>query len=203
MNYQSICPSPPFPFFGTEIKGSLVVSAGSSSEPLASWCRSSSVTKWLFLCAAALTDILHCTVYSPNSRKLPCGVQRPAGAGADCWLAVRAPGNSGSTAAAFGQAPPRYVRPLATGRSVRNDVRLRAQPGSYFFAEPAASWGARGGGRGRGRDAGWDFPVGGLSRRLPPPCLWPSPPCGGCLPNPRNGFTVLEAASAYGESEGQ
>lgn len=201
LNYQNICPSPPFSFFGTEIKGSLVVSAGSSSESLASWCRSSSVTKWLFLCAAALTDILHCTVYSPNSRKLPCGVQRPAGAVADCWLAVRAPGNSGSTAAAFGQAPPRDVTSLSTGRGVRNDVRLRAQPGSFFFAEPAASCGARG--VGRGRDAGWDFPVGGLSRRRPPPCPWLSPPCGVCsLPNPRNGFPDLEAASAFGESEG-
>lgn len=56
---------------------------------------------------------------------------------------------------------------------------------------------------GRGRDAGWDFPVGGLSRRRPPPCPWLSPPCGVCsLPNPRNGFPDLEAASAFVESEG-
>lgn len=80
------------------------------SEALASWCRSSSVTKWLFLCAAALTDILHCTVYSPNSRKLPCGVQRPAGAGGGCWLAVCAPGNSGVNGGAVGMAPPFDVR---------------------------------------------------------------------------------------------
>lgn len=87
------------------------------SEALASWCTSSSVTKWLFLCAAALTDILHCTVYSPNSRKLQCRVQRPAGAGGGCWLAASAPGNSRVNGAPWGC--PRPLTSAALGGRTR------------------------------------------------------------------------------------
>lgn len=86
LKYQRLFPTPRLlcSFSVAEMRGSSIVDAGTrSAKPLAGWCRSSLVTKWLFLCAAALTDILHCTVYSPNSRKLPCGVQRPARAGAE------------------------------------------------------------------------------------------------------------------------
>lgn len=169
-NIKTTPPAPPrqpphFWFSGAKIKGSSVVSAGSSSEPLASWCRSSSVTKWLFLCAAALTDILHCTVYSPNSRKLPCRVQRPAGAGAGacCWLAVRTLGNSGSTAAASGS--PRPATSGASPRSWEERTQWRwAACATRVLPFRLASQQHRGAGveRGRERSSGWDFPVGGL-----------------------------------------
>lgn len=124
------------------------------SEALASWCTSSSVTKWLFLCAAALTDILHCTVYSPNSRKLPCRVQRPAGAGGGHWLAAFAPGNSRVNGGAAGMAPPSYVsragRENAVTRClVRRSTASCSGPGS-------------GGGGAEEGNFGRDFPVGGF-----------------------------------------
>lgn len=114
------------------------------SEALASWCRSSSVTKWLFLCAAALTDILHCTVYSPNSRKLPCGVQRPAGADGGCWLAVRAPGNSRVNGGAVRLAPPSDVSRCGWENAMTRSLVRR----SAAFSLGSAS----AGGRGRGRE---------------------------------------------------
>lgn len=113
-------------------------------------------------------------------------------------MAVRAPGNSRSTVAAFGLAPPRGVRRPAPGRSERCDVALRAQPGWFR---------RRGGSRreGRAAEAG-DSPVGGLSliclaRAALRLSLEPAVPCCAALPIPRKGFPLLEAASTFGESE--
>lgn len=114
------------------------------SEALASWCTSSSVTKWLFLCAAALTDILHCTVYSPNSRKLPCRVQRPAGAGGGLWLVAFAPGNSRVNGGAARLAPPSDV-----SRAGRENALTR---GLVRRATASCSGPGSGGGGDRGRE---------------------------------------------------
>lgn len=152
--------------------GSATAGAGSSARAHGSWCGASAVTKWLFLCAAAPTDILHRTVRSPAA-----GSCRPGSKGGrgrrrpliGCARAWQQPGRWRRLRAA----PPRDVG-AGRGRGALTSPRARRALPAGLARRPRAGSAA--------------LPVDGSGRG---PARWASPAA-----------RVPETASASGEVQG-
>lgn len=138
LKYQNSFPPLPPPLFwfsDVKIKGSSVVSAGSSSVspwhlgagPAQSQNGCSFVPqRWQTYCIAL------CTRQTAGS----CRAEfkgRPAPAPAADWLCARLVTAGQQRRPPAGPAPRRKARRLAPGRSERSDVGLRAQPGFFLF----------------------------------------------------------------------
>lgn len=122
------------PFLFRQRSGSPDSPQNAKGKPprLAFWCGSSSVTKWLFLCAAELTGILHCTGCTLGTAG-SCwwGVQRPpCAAGAGHWL--RRAGTGGGRAA--------HAR---SGAAAAGSASQRGGPGAAGPAGLGRTGGAR------------------------------------------------------------
>lgn len=93
---------------------------------LAFWCGSSSVTKWLFLCAAELTGILHCTGCTREQQEVAAGEFKGHLVRLGPGIGCAGRGRAGAELRMRGaQRRPRAAPPSAGARALRG----RAGPG--------------------------------------------------------------------------